>query len=170
MLNMYFKMKKYFVCIKYSEALMKNSILKYISTLFVLSVFFFMFSCGDDSPSEPKLVVDQNLVGTWELTKIITSVGSQNVELTPEQAGISSTVTFNSDLTFSSISVDADSVRTEDTGTWGTLNGELTIKFSDGETKKSEYKFLDNGDVSIDQTVKLSQGEIFATLVYTKRN
>ncbi len=143
---------------------------KFASLLILIIIALFSITSCDDSPTEPKLVVDQKLVGTWELNKIITSVGSQNIELTPEQAGISSTVTFKSDLTFHSISIDADSVRTEDTGTWGTLNGELTIKFSDGEIKKSEYKFLDNGDVSIDQKVTLKEGEIFATLVYTKQD
>ena len=143
---------------------------KFASLLILIIIALFSIPSCDDSPTEPKLVVDQKLVGTWELNKIITSVGSQNIELTPEQAGISSTVTFKSDLTFHSISIDADSVRTEDTGTWGTLNGELTIKFSDGEIKKSEYKFLDNGDVSIDQKVTLKEGEIFATLVYTKQD
>jgi len=146
-----------------------NGLTNKIVSFLILITFIFINSC-DDSPTEPKLVVDQKLVGTWELTKIITSVGSQNVELTPEQAGIASTVTFNSDLTFSSISIDADSIRTDDTGTWGTLNGELTIKITNGETMKGPYKFLDNGDVSIDRTVKLSQGEIFATLVYSKKN
>ncbi len=145
----------------------KYKSVQFISLLF--SLIIIIVSCKD-AATEPELVVDQKLVGTWKLTKIITSLGSQDVELTPEQAGISSTVTFNSNLTFHSISIDADSVRTEDTGTWGTLNGELTIKISGGETMKGTYKFLDNGDVSIDRKVKLSQGEIFATLVYTKQD
>jgi hypothetical protein len=139
-----------------------------IVSFFIIITFLFISAC-DDSSTEPKLVVDQKLVGTWELTKIITSIGSQDVELTPEAAGISSTVTFNSDLTFHSTSTDADGITTEDTGTWGTLNGELTIKITNGDTMKGPYKFLDNGDVSIDRTVKLSQGEIFATLVYSKK-
>ncbi len=153
-----------------TEFIMNNYEKKFVLYLLFISIaLLFVVSCNDSS-TEPKQSIDQKLVGTWVLTKIITSVGSQNIELTPEQAGISSTVTFKSDLTFHSISIDADSVRTEDTGTWGTLNGELTIKFSDGEIMKGKYKFLDNGDVSIDRKVKLKQGEIFATLVYTKQD
>jgi len=136
--------------------------------LFLLTAL--ILSCKEESSTEPRLEVDPKLVGTWELTKIITNIGGQDVELTPEFAGLASTVTFNSDLTFESTNTDSDGT-TQDNGTWGTSNGNLTIHIDGDEPETTPYEFIDDTNVSIVNIVNIEgAGEVFATLIFTKVN
>lgn len=131
-----------------------------------------VISCGDDdkSSTEPEinLEIDQALVGTWDLTKITANFTGQPIVMTPEQAGISTSVTFKNDGSFESTSTDSDGT-SNDTGTWGVSNGVLTININGEEPDSSPYTI--NGNVvSIVSTVPVAGvGEIPATLEFTKR-
>ncbi|MCB9248700.1 MAG: lipocalin family protein [Ignavibacteriales bacterium] len=151
---------------------MKNFIYK--SGLLFLSILILslmQISCSDDSSTGPKeegdLVIDQDLVGTWELTKIIAKFGTTPLELTPEQAGISNTVTFEEDLSFESTSTEGDTT-TVDLGTWGTNNGILTITINGEEPETSPYSIVGNV-ATIQSTVPYQGLEINADLEFTKQ-
>jgi hypothetical protein len=127
-------------------------------------------SCGDDKSStepERELSIDQDLVGTWDLTLITTNATGQTIVLTPEQAGVASTATFYADGTFESTSTDSEGT-TVDTGTWGVANGVLYLTI-DGEEESSSYTV--NGNVvTIESTIPIEGfGDIPATLEFTKR-
>ncbi len=140
----------------------------FINFSLILLFSAIIFSCKESS-TEPKLELDAKLIGTWELTKIKTSIAGQDVELTPQAAGISSTVTFKSDGTFESVNTDSDGT-TNDKGTWGTSNGNLTITITGEEPETAPYTFIDDNNVSIDRNIEISGNQVFATLTFTKQN
>lgn len=149
---------------------MRRNNYKIITVL--LFLFFILTNCSDDkSSTEPELnlSVDQALVGTWDLTKITTNVGGTPLTLTPEQAGIASTATFNADGTFESVNTDSEGTTT-DIGTWGVSDGKLYLMIEGEETDSSVYSI--NGNVAtIESTVPVEGfGEVPATLEFTKRS
>jgi len=137
--------------------------------LLIISIIF--VSCSDDkkSTTEPEkdLVVDPAIVGTWDLTKITTSSTGTLLVLTPEQAGLSFTVTFNSDGSFESTTIDSDGT-VVDTGVWGAANGILTIDLDDESPDESPYT-IEGNIVTLDSTIPVQGLEIPATLEFTKR-
>ena len=138
--------------------------------LLILSVF--LISCSDDKKSstepESNFVVDPAIVGVWDLTKITTTATGTLLVLTPEQAGLSFTVTFNSDGSFESTTIDSDGT-VVDTGVWGASNGILTIDLDDEDPENSPYTI--NGNVvTLISIVPLQGLEIPATLEFTKRS
>ena len=139
--------------------------------LLILILSLTQISCGDDSSTGPKeegnLVIDQELVGTWVLTKIIAKFGTTPLELTPEQAGISNTVTFEEDLSFESTSTEGDTT-TVDLGTWGTNNGILTITINGEEPETSPYSIVGNV-ATIQSTIPYQGLEVNANLEFTKQ-
>ena len=147
---------------------MKNINYKYF---FFILISVILLSCGDDdkSSTEPglNLEIDQALVGTWDLTKITTSATGTLIEFLPEQLGIASTSTFNSDGTFESTNTEPDGT-VVDTGTWGINDGVLYIMIEGEETETSSY-ILNGNVVTIESTVPFSGAEIPATLEFTKR-
>ena len=113
------------------------------------------------------MVVDPAIVGTWDLTKITTSATGTLLVLTPADAGLSFTVTFNADGTFESTTIDSDGT-VVDTGVWGVSNGILTIDLEGEDAEDSPYTI--NGNVvTLDSTVPLQGLLIPATLEFTKR-
>lgn len=143
---------------------MKKSNFIYISLiLFVVLIS----SCSEDKTTEPKLILDPALVGTWDLTKIIAKFGTSDIELTPAQAGYNVTAIFKDDLTFESTTVTSDST-TIDTGTWGTKEGTLTLTI-DGEEPEASPYIIDGNVATIESTVPYQGVEINATLEFTKQ-
>lgn len=144
---------------------MKKQNFTYILILLFAAI---IISCSDDkSSTEPELIIDQALVGTWDLTKIIAKLGTSNLELTPEQAGYSVTAVFKDDLTFQSTTTESDSV-TVDAGTWGTKDGTLTITIDGEEPEFSPY-VVEGNVATLESTVPYQGFEIDATLEFTKQ-
>ena len=142
-----------------------------LSFFLFLAISFIFVSCSDDEKSstepEKNLVVDPAIVGTWDLTKITTSATGTLLVLTPADAGLSFTVTFNADGTFESTTIDSDGT-VVDTGVWGVSNGILTIDLEGEDAEDSPYTI--NGNVvTLDSTVPLQGLMIPATLEFTKR-
>ncbi|MFZ1292118.1 MAG: lipocalin family protein [Melioribacteraceae bacterium] len=144
--------------------------MKKLNFIYIIVILFaaIIISCSDDkSSTEPELVVDPALVGTWELTKIIANLGTTNLELTPEQAGYNVTAIFRDDLTLESTTVNGDST-TIDTGTWGTKDGVLTLALDGEEPETSPYA-IEGNVATIESTVPYQGFEIDATLEFTKQ-
>ena len=141
------------------------------SFIILLLLGVIIISCGDDKKSstepEANLEIDPAIVGTWDLTKITTSATGTLLVLTPEQAGLSFTATFNNDGTFESTTIDSDGT-VVDTGVWGVSNNVLTITLTGEEPENSPYTI--NGNiVTLDSTIDLQGIELEATLEFTKR-
>lgn len=143
----------------------------YINLFIVLLLSTVFISCSDDkkTTTEPtsNLEIDPAIVGTWDLTKITTSVTGTLLDLTPTQAGLSFTVTFNNDGSFESTTIDSDGTAI-DTGVWGASEDVLTITI-DGEDPDNSPYVIDGDIVTLDSTVPLNGLEIPATLEFTKR-
>lgn len=113
--------------------------LKKIFTIILTTTFIFLMSCSkDDNPVSS----EDQIVGTWVLTKLILP-NYGNMELTPEQAGISLTFKMKSDKTFEVIIVESGTT-TNDSGTWNAANGKLTMKSKSGEEETFDYTIQGN--------------------------
>ncbi|MEE9429988.1 MAG: lipocalin family protein [Melioribacteraceae bacterium] len=138
------------------------------TTLVVISVVTLLFisSCKEES-TEPKIEVsiDQELVGTWELTKIL-----KPIVTTPEAQGLALTAIFNQDATMQFTTViDADTTTTINTGTWSVADTVLTITFQDEEPKSSPY-VISNSIVTISEySIEFNGTPFLATLEFTKQ-
>jgi len=108
-------------------------------TLLLITLIVFASACNkDDNPVSP----ENDIVGTWVLTKLILP-DYGNMEITPQQAGISATFKMKSDHTFEVTFTDSDGSDT-DTGTWSVSNGKITMKSSSGETQTFDYEISGN--------------------------
>jgi len=108
-------------------------------TLLLITLIVFASACNkDDNPVSP----ENDIVGTWVLTKLILP-DYGNMEITPQQVGISATFKMKSDHTFEVTFTDADGSDT-DTGTWSVSNGKITMKSSSGETQTFDYEISGN--------------------------
>jgi hypothetical protein len=137
-------------------------------TLMVLfvSALLLVTSCKDD-PVEPKneVSIDQQLVGKWELTKII-----KPIVTTPEAAGIGLTAVFNQDATmqFTTITF-ADTSTTIDKGTWSVADTVLTINLENEDAKSSPYIINENIVTISEYSVEFNGTPFLATLEFTKQ-
>jgi hypothetical protein len=131
----------------------------------LLIVMLTLTGCGkNDNPSSSE---GDNLVGTWVLTKIIlTSMG--NMELNPQQVGLSGTITLKSDRTFSATFSDADGPST-DSGTWSVSSGKISLKSSSGETQVWPFGISGN-KLTIETNLDIPNlGNIPVRLEFTKQ-
>jgi hypothetical protein len=141
---------------------------KLIYILFlILFASAFIISCSDDDDDsttgpDSNDGLDQSLVGTWVLTKILSPIAAS-----PEDVGIALTVVFNDDGSMELTSEDAESTATYP-GTWSTKNGELTITLEESEPGTSPYSI--NGNIAtISQfPVEFQGNTILASLEFTK--
>ncbi len=133
----------------------------------ILLAFFFIAGCEDD-PTEPEveLEIDQNLVGTWELTKI-----TKPIVTTPALAGIALTAVFNQDATLQFTTIDfSDTTTTIDPGTWSASEGVLTITLEDEDPKSSPYTVSDSLATIDEYSVLFNGTVIVAGLEFTRQN
>ncbi|MEJ5351161.1 MAG: lipocalin family protein [Melioribacteraceae bacterium] len=108
-------------------------------TLFLITLLIFTASCNkEDNPVSP----ENDIVGTWVLTKLILP-DYGNMEINPQQAGISVTFKMKSDHTFEATFTDSEGSET-DTGTWSVSNGKITMKSNSGETQTFDYEISGN--------------------------
>ncbi len=133
--------------------------------LFIILSIFIVSSCSKDksSPTSPDLVIDRELVGTWELTSILSPY-----QATPEQLGLSLTTVFKDDGTFEFTTTQSDST-TIDTGTWGTADGNITITFEGEDSATSPYTIEGTKATIENFPVNYLGTSILATLEFTKQ-
>jgi hypothetical protein len=133
--------------------------------IFLIFAVLIISSCSKDnsSPTSPDLVIDQALVGTWELTQITSPIVT-----TPQTLGLALTAVFTSDskVEFTTIQNDSTSI---DTGTWGTKDGSLTITLEGGDPATSTYT-VNGNTATIDKfPVSYQNSIILAGLEFTKQ-
>jgi len=135
----------------------------------ILLASFFIVGCEDD-PTEPEheleLEVDQNLVGTWELTKI-----TKPIVTTPAAVKIGLTAVFNQDATLQFTTIDySDTTTTIDPGTWSTLEGVLKITLENEDSKSSPYSVNDSLATIDEYSILFNGTVIVAGLEFTRQN
>lgn len=141
---------------------MKNIIYK----IFLLSLLLGLaIGCSDDdkSSTEPETGErDPALVGTWQLTKILSPLATA-----PGAIGLSLTAVFedNGTVTFTTIDIDGTAI---DTGTWSTSDGNLTINLEGEDSATSPYT-IDGSTANITEyPIEYGGTSILASLEFTK--
>ncbi|MBI1937658.1 MAG: lipocalin family protein [Ignavibacteriales bacterium] len=138
---------------------------KKLLLLLALLLLFFTLGCEkEDNPVSP----EDQVIGTWVLTKIIYTTPNGTIEFTPEAASISITLVINSDHTFSANVTQDDSTETI-VGTWNVENGKVTIESTaDVEPQVMDYSI--EGDV-LRMTINYTDdtGTQTVTLVFNKK-
>ena len=138
--------------------------LKSITSVIICVAFvaFFAVNC-DKSPTKP---VEERIVGSWELTKLIvtSSEGSMTLNLSELQlSGFSVTLNLTNDYTYTWTQTDAGETTVE-TGTWSVSGKSLTTVSSDGETTTFQFTLSGNK-----LTLKLSEGVESFTFELTRQ-
>jgi hypothetical protein len=86
-------------------------------------------SCKEDI-NAPN-ISENDIIGTWVLTKIIASYPSGKKELTPQEENLTMTIILNSDKTFQQNQNSKGQI-TNNSGTWSIANGVLTVISTSG--------------------------------------
>jgi len=109
---------------------MKKSriIIRLIVSLIITVIFF--AGCGDDNGNGP---TQNELIGTWEMTKITAEISGVSMTGTPEEADLHITLIINSDNTVESTKIQGGVTETG-TGTWDTSEKKLILQGDDGAT------------------------------------
>jgi hypothetical protein len=134
----------------------------------ILLLTFVFISCSDDdddnSPTGPGNIgeVDNALVGTWVLTKILSPIAT-----TPDVAGIALTAVFSEDGTVLITTIDEEGTAV-DAGVWGTSNGSITIALEGEEPATSSYSVDGNTATISDFAVEFQGSTVLASLEFTK--
>ena len=100
--------------------------------LIALSLLLFIIGCDNSTGSESV----HPLVGTWEITEITATSGSQSVTLTADDDN-NQTFIFNAVGTYSYVT-EMDGEYSSGNGTWSTTDNNITF-IEDGETSILSY-------------------------------
>ena len=103
----------------------KKSLLSFYIILTALTIV----GCKEDI-NAPN-ISENDIIGTWVLTKIIASYPSGKKELTPQEANLTMTIILNSDKTFLQNQNSKGQI-TNNSGTWSIANGVLTVISTSG--------------------------------------
>jgi len=103
----------------------KKSLLSFYIILTALTIV----GCKEDI-NAPN-ISENDIIGTWVLTKIIASYPSGKKELTPQEANLTMTIILNSDKTFQQNQNSKGQI-TNNSGTWSIANGVLTVISTSG--------------------------------------
>src|ERR1035437_1196123 len=103
----------------------KKSLLSFFIFLIALTIS----SCKEDI-NAPN-ISENDIIGTWVLTKIIASYPSGKKELTPQEENLTMTIILNSDKTFQQNQNSKGQI-TNNSGTWSIANGVLTVISTSG--------------------------------------
>ena len=103
----------------------KKSLLSFFIILTALTIV----GCKEDI-NAPN-ISENDIIGTWVLTKIIASYPSGKKELTPQEANLTMTIILNSDKTFQQ-NQNLKGQITNKSGTWSIANGVLTVISTSG--------------------------------------
>ena len=108
-----------------------------LKSITIIVCFILLNGCGENKIIEGE--PGYELIGRWLLTKLV----QDGNEMTPEEAELSSILTFNSDNTFKRISTYQDRSVTE-TGTWSVTENELIMDFGEGMIERGFYSVSGN--------------------------
>ena len=126
---------------------------KKILILLLISICILVVnSCKEDNPVSP----EDQLVGTWVLTKLTVTRQGQTIVQTPAEAGVQITLILRSNKTFQMTQTDQSGTMTE-TGTWSSTDKEITAKSSDGSTEVIPYILAGN---KLSLTLQIEEGGI----------
>lgn len=103
---------------------------KSLLSFFIILTTFTLVGCNEDITNS--IVSEDEIIGTWVLTKIIASYPSGKKEITPQEENLAITISLDSDKTYQK-NQNAQGQITNDSGTWSIANGVLTV-ISDSET------------------------------------
>lgn len=113
---------------------------KKIFLLLVISICILVVnSCKEDNPVSP----EDQLVGTWVLTKLTMTSQGQTIVQTPAEAGVQVTLIIRSNKTYQMTQTDQSGTVTE-TGTWSATDKEISAKSSDGKIEVIPYILAGN--------------------------
>jgi len=109
---------------------MKKSriIIRLIVSLIITVIFF--AGCGDDNGNGP---AGNELIGTWEMTKITAEVSGVSMTFTPEEADLYMTLIINSDNTIEMTKIQGG-ITENGSGTWDTSEKKLILQGDEGAT------------------------------------
>ena len=103
---------------------------KSLLSFFIILATLILVGCNSDITNSE--VSEDEIIGTWVLTKIIASYPSGTQELTPQEENLAITIIIDIDKTYQRYQ-NAQGQITNDSGTWSIANGVLTV-VSDTET------------------------------------
>jgi len=133
---------------------------KKILLLLLISICILVVnSCKEDNPVSP----EDQLVGTWVLTKLTMTRQGQTIVQTPAEAGVQVTLILSSNKTFQMTKTD-QSGTTTDTGTWSSTDKEITVKSSDGTTEVVPY-ILAGNKLSVTVQIAIEEGGIKSPVI-----
>jgi len=139
------------------------------SFLFILAAIVLIIAYGCKKDDSNPTASGDDLVGTWVLTKVIVITPQGKVNYTPQQAGITMTVTLRSDKTYQQTQT-TNGQTTNESGTWSVSNGSIIANATTGTTMTLPYRV--NGNIlQLDSTTTdPSTGAVLPmTLEYTKQ-
>ena len=102
---------------------------KSLLSVFIILTALTIVGCKEDN-NAPN-ISENDIIGTWILTKIIASYPSGKKELTPQEANLTMTIILNSDKTFQQNQNSKGQI-TNNSGTWSIANGVLTVISTSG--------------------------------------
>ncbi len=117
----------------------KEKLFTILTSLFVSLLIILTTGCDnkDKNPVSP----EDNIVGTWVLTKLI--LPDFGMEYEPKTLGMNATFKMKSDKTFEVVFTDKQGSDT-DLGTWSISNGKITMKSNSGDTQVFDYELSGN--------------------------
>jgi len=102
---------------------------KFLLSFFIILTALTIFGCREDI-NAPN-ISENDIIGTWVLTKVIASYPSGKKEMTPQEANLTMTIILNSNKTFQQNQNSKGQV-TNNSGTWSIANAVLTILSTSG--------------------------------------
>jgi len=102
---------------------------KSLLSVFIILTALTIVGCKEDN-NAPN-ISENDIIGTWILTKIIASYPYGKKELTPQEANLTMTIILNSDKTFQQNQNSKGQI-TNNSGTWSIANGVLTVISTSG--------------------------------------
>ena len=102
---------------------------KLLPAFFLILITLVNISCKEEVIGT--VVSESEIIGTWQLTKIIASYPSGVKELTPAEENISFTITLNDDKTYQR-NQDYNGDIINESGNWSLSNGKLTLNSTSG--------------------------------------
>jgi len=123
----------------------------------ILIISFFLFTCSESTGPD-----EENLVGTWKLTKMkfVYAFFTVEVDPTDPEVDLSMTLTIKSDNTYTLVTTDEGETTTVN-GTWSTTGNKLMIT-ENGEIIETEYS-LDGNKLKISFEEE-EEGETFTLI------
>ena len=101
------------------------------SLLFLIITIVSILASGCESGTDTPDLKEDQLIGSWILTRIIASYPDGKKDFTPEQKSIAMTISVNSDKTFRRVQT-LNGTLTDDSGTWTISGNVLMVSLTSG--------------------------------------